>query len=121
MLSVEQFEHEPHANQEAVLRLRVSNVGPDDQEFGQVMLYWHAGTRCDGSAIARQRALAIPPMAAGASGVFTTRLHVPMTVEGEVSVLLVPSDGDGVPWEAKGERLVLQRCVAGVPALLEAA
>ncbi len=123
VLSVEQFEDAPQANHEALLRVRVSNVGPETQDFGQVMLYWHDGVGCDNPPIARQRALAIPPMPAGGSAVFTTRLHVPLTVEGEVSALLVPMDGDGEPWEPKAERLVMRRCVAGagLPAMLEAA
>lgn len=123
VLSVEQFEDAPQANQEALLRVRVSNVGPETQDFGQVMLYWHDGIGCDNAPIARQRALAIPPMPAGGSAVFTTRLHVPLTVEGEVAALLVPMDGDGEPWEPKAERLVLRRFVAGVgaPMMLEAA
>jgi len=108
---VESFEARPRTGEEARLRVRVTNVGKEETRFSQVRLYWFDDATCEGTAIARQRALALPGLPPGGMAVFQARLAVPLTVEGEVVILVEPADETGVPWTPQGSRLVLWRCV----------
>lgn len=118
---VESFEARPRTGEEAKLRVRVTNVGRQETLFSQLRLYWYDDATCEGVAIARQRALALPGLPPGGMAVFETRLVVPLTVEGEVVVLVEPADERGMPWTPQGSRLVLWRCVPAREPVLEAA
>lgn len=110
-LTVEAFDAEPRIDGQVRLRLRLRNVGRDELPFGSLSLLWWEGDSRDGPPLARQPALALPGTPAGGTAAFETRLPVPAKAEMAVTILLEPTGGDGVAWEAEGGQLVLGRRV----------